>query len=55
MSNWHLVALKREQVPNWLYRIFCIRLPVVGQVSLIFPFRQILHRVLTRDELIERS
>lgn len=50
MDEWQLVAVKRDRVPNWLYRVFCFRLPFFGQPSLIQPFRFLLHRELTSAE-----
>lgn len=52
-DQWELVAVKREWIPEWVYRLFCVRWPIFGQLSLTFPFKQILHRDLTRDDYLE--
>lgn len=49
-DEWVLIAAKREWVPEWLYRIFCIKLPFFGQPSLIFPFKQFLHERVNDKE-----
>lgn len=43
-DEYVLVARKREWIPELVYRIFCVNLPFFGQPSLIFPFKQLLHR-----------
>lgn len=42
--QYDLIAIKRRYVPNWLYWLFCRRLPFFGQPALIQPFRWLLNR-----------
>jgi hypothetical protein len=41
-ESYTLVARKRTWVPEWLWKVFCIRLPVFGGLGVIQPFRLIL-------------
>jgi hypothetical protein len=38
-ENYSLVAVKRQWVPEWLWKCFCIRFPFFGGLGVIQPFR----------------
>jgi len=42
-ESYHLVQIKRPWIPEWLYRLACIRLPFFGYIALIQPIRWALH------------
>ena len=41
-EEYSLVAVTRSWVPNWLWKFFCIRFPLIGGLGVIQPFRWIL-------------
>jgi hypothetical protein len=41
-EEYSLVARTRTWVPDWLWKFFCIRFPLVGGLGVIQPFRWIL-------------
>lgn len=48
-DEYVLVAEKKTWIPDWLYKVFCVNLPFFGQPSLIFPFKQLLHKAVTDE------
>jgi len=49
--EWNLVAVKRDWVPHWMYKVLCyFWLPWFGQLILYQPFRWFFHRKPTAQE-----
>lgn len=47
-QNYRLVAIKRDRIPEWLYRT--IVRSALRPLAVRFPLRQLLHRNLLTDE-----
>lgn len=41
-EEYTLVAVTRKWVPDWLWKFFCVRFPLIGGLGVIQPFRWIL-------------